>query len=316
MTLFLDSKENVLDVQLTPYGKYLLSIGKLQPDYYAFFDNGVMYDSAYSGIVEEVQNDVHGRIKESPQLEIQSSFKGAETEINKINQFIRAGGADSDGRFNEFGSKKIQPTPERHYSLTSPLGTISLESFSPPAWSIRVFKGNIMGAVAYQESDFTTLKIPQLTMDSIDYTTETKKLSAEEQFFTQTDLGLLVNHFKDGSYIDVTEDDLVIEVNELNTVFGNDNFEIEVFEVQEEIVSGITKENLIPMYFATKKKELVRNDILLDEDLTTATENIDASSVEYFLEVLVDDEVEDEEIEPIIRNLYVSDVREEEIKPC
>ncbi len=34
---FLNKKEQVFDIQLTPYGKHKLSAGDLNPTYYAFF---------------------------------------------------------------------------------------------------------------------------------------------------------------------------------------------------------------------------------------------------------------------------------------
>ena len=48
MTKFLNKKEQVYDLQLTSYGKYLLSIGKFKPVYYAFFDDNVLYDKTYA----------------------------------------------------------------------------------------------------------------------------------------------------------------------------------------------------------------------------------------------------------------------------
>ena len=42
---FFDKKEEVLDVQLTEYGKYLLSTGRMRPVYYAFFDDDILYDT-------------------------------------------------------------------------------------------------------------------------------------------------------------------------------------------------------------------------------------------------------------------------------
>ena len=66
MAKFLDKKEQVIDFQLTPYGKQRLSVGKLNPEYYAFFDDGVMYDSRYAGIYED-QNNINLRIKEETQ---------------------------------------------------------------------------------------------------------------------------------------------------------------------------------------------------------------------------------------------------------
>ena len=47
---FFDKKEEVIDLQLTQYGKYLLSLGKLRPIFYAFYDdNTQIYLSGDSG---------------------------------------------------------------------------------------------------------------------------------------------------------------------------------------------------------------------------------------------------------------------------
>ena len=45
--LFADKKEEVLDLQLTPHGKYLLSLGKLRPVYYSFHDDNILYNLEY-----------------------------------------------------------------------------------------------------------------------------------------------------------------------------------------------------------------------------------------------------------------------------
>ena len=49
---FLDGKEQVIDIQLTSYGKYLLSKGKFRPHFYSFYDDGVLYDSEHGGFTE------------------------------------------------------------------------------------------------------------------------------------------------------------------------------------------------------------------------------------------------------------------------
>jgi hypothetical protein len=67
MAKFLDKKERVIDFQLTPYGKHRLSVGQLKPEYYAFFDTGVLYDSEYAGF-KEVQTKIHERIKTETQF--------------------------------------------------------------------------------------------------------------------------------------------------------------------------------------------------------------------------------------------------------
>ena len=56
---FFNQKEEVLELQLTEYGKYLLSQGALDPSYYAFFDDDILYDSAYTRMEgNELQNDI------------------------------------------------------------------------------------------------------------------------------------------------------------------------------------------------------------------------------------------------------------------
>jgi len=67
MAKFLDKKERVIDFQLTPYGKHRLSVGKLKPTHYAFFDTGVLYDSEYAGF-KETQTKIHERIKDETQF--------------------------------------------------------------------------------------------------------------------------------------------------------------------------------------------------------------------------------------------------------
>ena len=39
---FFNRKEDVLDIQMTQYGKYLLSKGVFRPVYYAFFDDDIL----------------------------------------------------------------------------------------------------------------------------------------------------------------------------------------------------------------------------------------------------------------------------------
>ena len=63
MAKFTNKKEQVFDLQLTSYARYLRSIGKFKPAYYAFFDDNILYDKKYaSGSVNETQNQVDKRI--------------------------------------------------------------------------------------------------------------------------------------------------------------------------------------------------------------------------------------------------------------
>jgi len=88
---FFDQKEEVIDIELTQYGKHLLSLGKFKPAEYAFFDDDVLYDIKYSAIsdkddtdsthrteIEEDQNKSKERIKDTPRIKAQHNFTDRE----------------------------------------------------------------------------------------------------------------------------------------------------------------------------------------------------------------------------------------------
>ena len=65
---FFNNKEQVLKFELTPYGRYLMSQGKLRPHSYEFVDDDVMYDLQHVSR-SEIQNETFDRIKfETPKL--------------------------------------------------------------------------------------------------------------------------------------------------------------------------------------------------------------------------------------------------------
>lgn len=78
---FFNQKEEVIDIQLTQFGKRLLSQGRFKPTYYAFYDNDILYDLNYanaSGSYKETQNQTEKRIlKETPRLKTQYMFESA-----------------------------------------------------------------------------------------------------------------------------------------------------------------------------------------------------------------------------------------------
>ena len=62
---FFNKKEEVIEIQLTQYGKHLLSKGEFKPSSYAFFDDNILYDSSYAGFDTEHQNEIEPRIQEN-----------------------------------------------------------------------------------------------------------------------------------------------------------------------------------------------------------------------------------------------------------
>jgi len=74
MVKFFNQKEEVIQIELTPYGKHKLSSGDFSPFYYAFYDTGILYDGTHGDIVE-TQNEIVERIKnKTPRLEPVTKF--------------------------------------------------------------------------------------------------------------------------------------------------------------------------------------------------------------------------------------------------
>ena len=82
---FFDRKEQVINIELTPHGKMLFSMGEFKPYYYEFFDDDILYDTVGSGFDEE-QNSSIPRIKETPRMLAQGTVYGLETEFNRAKQ--------------------------------------------------------------------------------------------------------------------------------------------------------------------------------------------------------------------------------------
>tara|TARA_R110000824_G_scaffold145179_1_gene313396 strand:- start:5360 stop:6670 length:1311 start_codon:yes stop_codon:yes gene_type:complete len=76
---FFNRKEEVLDLKLSKHGERLLRDGKLDPVYYAFYDDDVIYDVRYAsatsslsqrGLQMEEQSEITERIFETPRLKV------------------------------------------------------------------------------------------------------------------------------------------------------------------------------------------------------------------------------------------------------
>ena len=299
MAKFLDKKERVIDFQLTPYGKHRLAIGKLKPAFYAFFDQGVLYDSEYAGF-SEVQNNIHERIKNKTQFiegvlsfeEVENSsppstfLGGAETykyvvpslssddtftlDETRAQLISRAEieGSLSDEELRTFLEEseyaglysgvslfdldvvpqKFIPKPKM-LSFESAIGDARFEgnnTQAAPAWKIVSCQGEMSNITtkdttrynfssASFDNEETEFNIPQINVDAY-YTKLITKYDPSTPYFdsisennTQTPI------FADGNIIKLVKDDIVIYGEEVNTELLNENFDVEVFEIEESL---------------------------------------------------------------------------------
>jgi len=191
MPTYFNRKEQVLDLKLTRYGRHLLSMGKLKPEYYAFFDDDVIYESQFGGHPPvtggldrpEVQNKIANRIKETPRIKTQTVFGGVETEVLELNEHIRSGELhlsyggllwDSqkytlyDKEIYGILSPKVQTNVERTMFLPRPLGQSAIGGRYHPAWDVRFYKAPMSASADFHTGSAEQLVlIPQLEVEHI-----------------------------------------------------------------------------------------------------------------------------------------------------
>jgi len=278
---FFNKKEEVIHLKLTQFGRFMLSKGKFKPVFYSFFDDDILYNSEKASI-KEPQNESEKRIRDTPTMHHQISFSSLEKDFN--NNYEKLATNDETVESIEF-----QKTPEKHYALSRPIGTNDVHSYYAPAWSMQFLNGRITGSVDYislteKTGGANTQLIPQLTSEvEIDMINISGAPQNEEEF----EEGLA------GSSVIISsdEDDLYIllKVAENNGFFQKKNFDIELFEVEEEDQSGVIIESLRQLAFSPSPETVT--DVSFIDDLQPAE---DTSHVEYYFDLLTDDEIDDE----------------------
>jgi hypothetical protein len=293
---FFNKKEDVIDIKLTRYGREKLAKGELKPKYYAFFDDEILYDTGYAGYTE---NQQHAQLRiqdETPSLRTQPNHEGAEIAATTL-----------DG---------TQQTGDKHYSLSFPLGSSALSSEYRPAWDLKFMKGELSGSVNYVTGSHQNMPIPQLDVDIV-YKTLVRDINDEKgvlpdhpegEIFRADKTTLISTVFPDGTYLQVVQDPVLIDIFEDNTEFELENVSIEFYEIQRVDMSGsiqnpgaatsdLTKKIIYkPLKFKKKTSNIV-NDLLIpdaEDDLTNV--DVDPNYIEYYLDVLVDREIPEQEI--------------------
>lgn len=289
---FYNRQEEVVQIELTQYGKYLLSKGKFRPVYYEFFDDDIVYDSQYGGF-SETQEEIQARIKDTVRTKVQYSFSGVETHMKRNIELIRSGKEK-----NVFSDRFLQ-TPEKHYALSAPLGTSDIANDKNPSWNVRFLKGEISQTSRHTTGSHQTLVIPHIISKPITYETFAARQTQNQEIEFQdngeaggiSDLNLASKRFEDGTFIQIKDDYILMDIKEENTQTKNDNFNIEVYLVdRDNRRDGTSTENLIPLYFQKKKPEVV-NDILVDNHEEEMSVMLGPSFVSHFFNIFVDKEI-------------------------
>ena len=323
---FFDKKEEVLDIELTQYGKHLLSRGVLRPVFYAFFDDDIIYDSQYIGGGSSVQVE-HStkegdRIRNVPRPHTQYSFGGVESNFDKIHNAVYYNDPFLDLAYTielteteklEYLAKP--PSAIDNYNrMALPLGTSQYNSDNLPAWDLKMMSGEITGSVLDYTGSSGIIKMPQLDIE-VFYETEIKQL--DDGNAISGDSSEDINIFPDGTYVEITKDYIAIDLSEHNSLFENENFELEAYEMvleQSVDTNQLMEWTYRPLYFIDGEK--ITNDVFYKNNLRQKTD-VTQDNVEYYFDLRVDDEITDT---AGMRNNIITDIYKKKPKndkePC
>ena len=299
MATLLDKKERVYDLEITSYGKYLLSVGKYKAVSYAFFDDNIVYDNQYNNISES-QNSINERIKnETPYISTLTIFE----DINKTTQTLIRGHKDATEAEQALLAKSINyfesdVTPIQYnpridtFRFDSAIGDALLDSEHidvAPAWKIVVLNGRIISSSQILQSG-TLGPIEQIPQ--VDITVEYEKqiidanvVFAGDQINSIPDLDNRTAQFSDGQYIKLKTEDPVVYVDEVNTELLTENFDIEVFMV--------TGSNLQRKYFESETPQIVDNLMTRATPRgSMSTSEAPLTSVEYYFDLRRDSQTD------------------------
>ena len=254
---FFDKKQDVIDIKLTQFGKNLLARGFFKPVYYRFFDDGVLYNPDSAGI-EETQKRSEERIEEAQRPRTQYLVTGVETRFDQNENLINSGTIDT---FMEI--KRRQDPMLADKILKYPLENSAVNSPKAPSFSINVLDSVITTSADSLVVEGISLPIPQLTITSSYELIEDRRKQIEVpddvyEFQSYVDLLSSKIEFLDKSFLETKEENIVIDIEELNVDSLVENFEIEIYEVDEKgNLIRLESEEEIKRYFDIKVDEEV-----------------------------------------------------------
>ena len=299
---FFNKKEEVLEIQLTQFGKYLLSKGKFKPVFYSFSDDEILYDQAYAFedsqyTVPELSGRAHERIQNTtPRLRPIYEHGGAESRVLQRNgHVVRARRGDyrgtrtglinkitTDELYNKDPIDTIRMGADDRNLIRNLLGTSELGNQNSPAWFVVSLNEEEFEQPIQMSSSSPNIgfRSPILEMQ-VDYEIKSIDITEEislDQYKMQNSSEKEI-FFTDNVRFSIDEDNILLDIEEKNVDFKKENFEVEFFIVEQTNTlvrdSGTIEEEILKKLY-----------IKTDDELPDKIDNI-----ETYLEVLIDDEI-------------------------
>ncbi len=261
---FFNQKEEVLDVQLTQFGKRALARGRFKPAFYQFFDDDILYNSLNAGF-NESQNDTENRIlKETPRLKTIYQTSGVQTSFIAKNDLIEEKVIPryetiTENVLPDFQDKiLLYPLSEQETAIQSAPHFLVTAQDAP-------FTENISNASPEAVEAGIIKDIPKLELRPVYYVERDRSdVSATPTMVNQetfVDLAAEEITFSDNSKIRIKKQNVVLDVGESNTFYEKENFYLTIFHVQ----NSENKKVLVPLRYLKNINKFFH--IKTDEDI-------------------------------------------------
>lgn len=276
---FFNKKEDVLSLELTPYGRHLLSVGKLKPKYYCFFDDDVIYDAQSAGITENSSGIKNRILTNTPSLRPPINFETDEKTISQNESYLK------------LENIKFPSTNDKIYFLNKPIGTSDYNADTSCAFRATFLQNTISSSSNFiQNISGGVQQIPQINTN-FTYNIQIKDLNNETSKVNTTYLKPEIRSdvFADGTYFDITPDKMIVQLLEENNINSVDNFEIEVYKVDDNDSTKMRQLKFSPSNTNIKDNMII--DVVDQEGV-----DINEDYVEYYFDIFIDDEISPFEI--------------------
>lgn len=304
---FFNKKTEVMQIEMTPYGRYLYSIGKFKPHSYEFVDDDILYKASGS---TEAQEDAHQRIiNETPKTKINRAFQDEAPQVL------------APSRITE--KRVMQKKMTQRQNGLHALGRSSYSSDNIPSFQVTMLQGKIIDSDKVFETNSTfdggkaedisgSIHIPQIDIELNIEATLKNELDTPNR--TDLENGTITsNTFTDGNYVSLSYKMPIIHLKEFNSFYEKENFEIEVF------LSG-SDGTFSPLKIYKQPDAIVNDILVLDRApvsyspseqriLQTTSEDeggLDKSQLEYFFDIEVDREIPQEDLCKAIDKLEIN----------
>jgi len=298
MSLF-DSKQEVINIELTSFGKKKLAAGKLRPSFYAFFDDGVIYDGSYAALTENSNGEADDRVrKETPYLKTTYSIVGADIKLN-----------NTPGDQELFDTNQVLFDNIRLYENTNllkyGLGTSKIGEVTGSQISVSFLDGTLTNVhtassvYVFKGSTDERLNKPQtrLVTQDLDLTPEIRSLPDPSMTIppelidpVRIEPAVVSPILQDNKYVFLEVDELLLAVDELNSVEAYDNFEISVYKIE---TKEDDKEEYKKLNFKAKQKQVNEEGFLMDEvEISSQDSILTEDDVEFHLDIQIDEEID------------------------